>query len=490
MIGLDFGTTTTLLAVDGEVVPLGSTTDWMPSLVTVDDGGEVVVGEAAETGVPGQTVRSIKRAITKRHNLVRVHALGGVRDVSADDFIVAALRSASRRAGALGLDLAEHNGVRVGCPAIWDGAQRQRYLHLLHGAGIAAGPGDLVDEPVAAGIGWLGGQARVDAPMRLLVFDMGGGTLDLAVIDVRGPGERDVQLLAAVGQARAGDSLDEAIAEDLASDLHLDLDPSDLRRELLLDAARRLKVRLGTQDEHVVVLHRDTFPARNEAWYTRARLDAAFAPQLAEATHAVVVALRAAHLTAGGSRDWPATPALLAGVDVVLLSGGMSRVPALAQYLRELFGSQARIELAAASPEQAVVLGLTRAARYQRNTRCALPYGIRLEWDEGRESRSVYRAYMPILEQWWVERDWVGPWRFQSTGAELALPDQGHGVLRVVTDGAAPSVSTPVMATLNGASLDGYPVAFNGERFSFSILPDGRLEMVDAVGTHSGHGHG
>jgi molecular chaperone DnaK (HSP70) len=454
----------------------------MPSLVGFDEHGQVVVGEAAESSIPGQTVRSIKRAITKRRSLIRGPAPYGVRDVSADEFIVAVLRSVGRRADAVGLDLAVQGGVRVGCPAVWDGGQRRRYLDLLHRAGIAARPSDLVDEPVAAGIGWLESQARADAPMRALVFDMGGGTLDIAVMDVCGSGDRDVHLLAAVGQSRAGDALDEAIADDLAQDLRVGPDPSEHQRELLLDAARRLKIRLSTDDEHVVVLQRDLFPELNEAWYSRERLESALSAQLPEATQCLMVALRVAHLATGGNRnDWPSPERLLAGIDLVLLSGGMSRVPGVAEHLRALLPESTRIELAADPPEKAVVLGLTRAHHYQRTVRYALPYDIWLEWDEGHGSRLLYQAYMPILEQWWIEREWMGEFRFRAMGD--GLPDHGRGVLRAVAD-------MDVAATLNGASLDGYPVALNGDRFSFTIDPDGRLEMVDADGVHTGRAYG
>src|SRR5690606_6768697 len=113
------------------------------------------------------------------------------------------------------------------------------------------------------------------------------------------------------------------------------------RRELLLDAARRLKVGLTTEEEAVASLARDLF-AVGEVWYERPRLEAAFAPQLDRAIELVHVALRIAHLSTG-TPDAPPDPSpppdqLLAGVDVVLLAGGMSRVPYVTTRLRELFG--------------------------------------------------------------------------------------------------------------------------------------------------------
>jgi len=163
-LGLDFGTTTTLLATDAGLVSLGPLREWMPSLVGFDDDGSILVGEAAETGMPGQTIRSIKRAITRRQRTIRVDAPWGQRQIDADEFIVAVLRETVRRAEAAGLDLSEPGGTTIGCPAIWDGDQRRRYLRLLRKAGIAARPIDLVDEPIAAGISWIASQPASEQP--------------------------------------------------------------------------------------------------------------------------------------------------------------------------------------------------------------------------------------------------------------------------------------------------------------------------------------
>jgi hypothetical protein len=338
---------------------------------------------------------------------------------------------------------------------------------------------------------------------------MGGGTLDIAIIDVRGAGDDNIHLLAAVGRAEAGDALDEAVADDLARDLGLvapddrdsgapvsggsvlggpfsdDPDDPDARRQrdLLLDAARRLKLGLTTEEEAVAPLLREAFGA-SEVWYERARLEAAFAPQMDRAIELVHVALRIAHLSTG-TPDAPPDPApppdqLLASVDVVLLAGGMSRVPYVTHRLRQLFGPAPTIALACDPPEEAVVRGLAAAGRYRTNTRYTLDHDIMLEWDDGQRSCSLYEAYMPILESWWFERDWDGELRFLCTGRGLGLPRQGTGVLRVA------GTTRPVAATLNGASLDGYPVALNGDAFELAIYPSGRLTMTDGAGHHVG----
>ncbi|MBX6752240.1 MAG: hypothetical protein IRY85_21695, partial [Micromonosporaceae bacterium] len=319
----------------------------------------------------------------------------------------------------------------------------------------------------------------------------------------------DIHLRAAGGRAEAGDALDERIADDLARDLGLagrddpdsanghlgngyvedgyveDADSADARRrrELLLRAARQVKVKLTTEEEAVAPLARDLFGV-GEVWYDRPRLEAAFAPQMDRAIELVHVALRIAHLTTG-TPDAPPDPSpppdqLLAGVDVVLLAGGMSRVPYVTQRLRQLFGPTPTIALAYDPPEEAIVRGLASAGRYRTNTRYALDYHILLEWDDGRRSCSLYEPYMPILESWWVERGWRGELRFLCTGRGLDLPRQGTGVLRVT------GTTRPVAATLNGASLDGYPVVLNGDAFELAIYPSGRLVVTDGAGQHVG----
>jgi molecular chaperone DnaK (HSP70) len=516
VVCLDFGTTKTLVAAGDHVLPLGRLDRWMPSLVGLDHTGAILLGEEADLADPELRIRSIKRAITKRRNDIRDTAIATVRRTSADELIVALLDRVADRAAAQGVDLRRPRTLAVGCPSVWDSGQRRRFVRLLNAAGIPASLADLVDEPVAAGIAWLERQSLSGVtPLRLVVFDMGGGTLDVAVIDVLGPGEDDIHLLAAVGRAEAGDTLDEAIADDLARDLgladddpevdaplagpnfadpgfaHPDLDDTDLadpdarrRRDLLLDAARRLKVALTTEEEAVAPLARDLFAPITEVWYQRPRLEAVFAPQMDRAVELVHVALRIAHLSTG-TPDAPPEPApspeqLLAGVDVVLLAGGMSRVPYVTHRLRQLFGPRPTIAVACDPPEEAVVRGLAAAGRYRTNVRYALDYDILLEWDDGQRSCSLYEACMPILESWWIERNWQGELRFLCTGRGLDLPRQGTGVLRVA------GRAHPVAATLNGASLDGYPVALNGDDFELAIYPSGRITMTDGAGHHVG----
>ncbi len=495
--GLDFGTTTTLVASSRGVVTLSDGTVWMPSLVACDSSGELVAGVPEEEG--GQAVRSVKRCITSGDQHVRLWAGDGPRDVPADQVMVAILREALHRtAQRSDLDLTRPQAVRVGCPAMWDGKQRRRLLSVAEQAGLPVGFPELIDEPVAAGIAWLA-RTRPDtsSPLRVVVFDMGGGTLDVAVLDVRGISARDVSVLAAIGSTVAGDALDAAIAADIEELLGIDIDSLARpvqARERLLDEARRAKIYLTDNREYPVALPVRIF-GQAEVTYTRDRLEAAFKPMMDRAEETVIAALRTARLTElqpGSPQDIRRVPlaTLLSGVDVVVLSGGMARIPYVAERLRTLFTGTAVVEPAVPAmtgsdtgdpelgPESAVVLGLARAGEYGRINMYRPALDIYLEW--GDQSRLVYQAYTPVVAPW---QTFVGGanLRFVRNGLDLDLPRSGNGHLRVVSH-----TGEFARATLGGRSLDGFPVALSEQRFEFSLYPNGRIRMVDGVGEFEG----
>jgi molecular chaperone DnaK (HSP70) len=470
----------------------------MPSLVGYADDGAIVVGEDAADTPAEQVVRSIKRAITSRRDFVRLDTPAGVQTVRTDELIVELLREVVRRGRDAGQDMTGNRPVWLGCAAMWDRDQRLRLLECARQADLPLRLSNLVDEPVAAGIAWLAdGHVATPGPLRVLVFDMGGGTLDIAVLDVRGTDHRDVSVLAALGVADAGDVLDEAIGEDLEFVLAVNgVDVDTLRdprrvRERLVDAGREAKIALTFAPEHVIVAPRQmfgvnetTYPYPRETTYTREQLNAVFAAQMDRAEEFLVSALRAARITEpviASAHDIARTPVedLVAGVDVVVLSGGMSQIPYVEQRLRKLFPARTRIERASNPPENAVALGLAKAGQYGRINMYRPAFDVFVDWNHRSEGRTIYEAYTPLVEERQIVEG-LSDLRFVRTGGQLDVPSRTKARLRVVSHSGA-----QVHASLDGSSLDGFPVAL-GQEFEFSIYPNGRIRMIDEAGPHHG----
>jgi actin-like ATPase involved in cell morphogenesis len=411
--------------------------------------------------------------------------------VRADDLIVEMLRETASRSSSNGQDMTGKNPLRMGCPAMWDGNQRRRLVELARRAGLPVTLASIVDEPVAAGIAWLAGRRAESAkPMRVLVFDMGGGTLDIAVLDVRGPHHHDVSVLAAIGVAEAGDTLDDAVTEDLefvlaAAGVNINsLERPQRARARLSYAARAAKIGLTTEDEVDVKLSRREFGIPS-VLYRRSYLNEAFAPQMDRAEQYVTAALRAARLVemvSGSVTDILRmdTDELVESVDVVVLSGGMSQIPYVAQRMADLFPPGTRVEMACQPSDNAVALGLAKAGSYGRINMYRPAFDVLLEWDSKRETRTIYEAYTPLIEGRQIARG-GSDLRFIRNGQDLSLPDGGTGKLRLVSHSG-----DKVRATIGGAALDGFRVALSEQKFEFSIYPNGRLRLTDADATYDG----
>ena len=175
-VGLDFGTSTTLVASTRGVVPISNNQGafpWMPSLVGCADDGSVVAGEKAQELPDRQLVRSIKRWITEDRTFVRMDVATGVKDVRVDDLIVELLREVG--------PMAVSSANRSGLPPATTVEQARQQLADRVGVFLDGGPAgqlastivDLTaDDPVvlregavtAAAIGEVLGQAIHVAP--------------------------------------------------------------------------------------------------------------------------------------------------------------------------------------------------------------------------------------------------------------------------------------------------------------------------------------
>ncbi|MEV6378117.1 Hsp70 family protein [Streptomyces sp. NPDC051773] len=477
LIGIDFGTATTLVSqrLPGgapENVPIGHGTAWMPSVIAVSPSGELLFGEGAEAAAGASALRSVKQCITLglRPDALPGQERGGMVRQSADPLIKRLLEHVLLRARAAGADT-EDAHFRLACPAIWDGPQRRRLATLARAAGIPVAVGDIVDEPVAAGLAWSEGlywELGEDRPDgTTLVFDFGGGTLDIAVVEVTESlqdSAPELTVLSARGVARAGDALDLRIARDLEQDLEATgvsvkrmPDPATLRA-LILAAARRLKVLLSdTRYDEQAVPVGGGYTNLPLLTYTRQRLEEAFRPQMEEALEFVRAALCEARLRRRTTPDiarlarMPLSE-LATDVQHVLLAGGMSQVPLVRQaFEKEFPHAEVGFDRALESPEQSVVTGLV-VDNYHRLNLPRPGFDLVLEWDGsdgGRRSELLYPAFQPLYTPHQVMRR-----------EELAHHWRG-----------TPDVQRVTKARIRAMAVDGEPMDFSVEGSTHPHLP-------------------
>ncbi|WP_098009615.1 Hsp70 family protein [Streptomyces sp. sk226] len=500
LVGIDFGTATTLVTQRlpygfAETVPIGISTPWIPSTVSAAPSGELVFGEPAEAIGGAAAVRSVKQYITD--DMHEPLALG-TREFTPDRLIASLLRHVLllAKANEAETDDAE---FRLACPAIWDGPRRRRLAGLATEAGIPVTVADIVDEPIAAGLAWSEGCYERDSHPpegTVLVFDYGGGTLDIALMSVTEDLEDlepELTVLSARGVPEAGDALDRRIAVDLERDLEalgmrVDRlpDPRTVRALLLL-AARRLKVLLSdTRFDRQGVPIGGGFTSLPMLEYTRQRLENAFRPQLDRALEFVRAALCEARLRRREAPDLEALARMplaeLAGdVDYVLLAGGMSQIPLVrAEFLRVFPQARVEYDQSLETPEESVATGLVvRADRYHRLNLPRPGFDLVLEWQGGdnRMHRELlYPAFKPLYSAAQVFRregnlahryDSQVPGLTGDTTAELRAVSVDGKALDFVVDG----VPTPHLSVILRRYVN----------FTFTLKVSGEIYVKDCA---------
>jgi len=416
-LGLDFGTSTTLVARSrgasaAEVIPLGRSTEWLPSLIGIGTANDLVIGEGAELLPADHVIRSVKTAITRNQNVVHVPA--GLGTFQADTVIEMIIRESLRRAGwhELGSKLA---GVRAGCPAMWDRNQRLRLQSILASADVNVELADIIDEPIAAAIGWVNQRRLAHGEMvegRLVVFDYGGGTLDIAICDVQWAlNQPEITVLSCDGLAEAGDLLDQGLFDYVSERLSAAgaEDLNEQQKAAVLREVRLAKEALSTAQEVALRLEPFDLPSMT---LTRGELEREFRQQLRQAINKTFSVLRLAKLREKnplGTDDLRRLQSdqLSSSVDYVLLAGGMSQVPLVGEQLQELF-HKARIERITSrergplrSPQHLIAGGLVFDPHdYDRlNLHCP-SFNLRVEWQEPAgefQGTTVYSSYTPLF---------------------------------------------------------------------------------------------
>jgi molecular chaperone DnaK len=350
-VGIDLGTTNSVVAAvmeggQAEVIPNAEGGRTTPSVVAFTDDGQRLVGQVAKRQSilnPEATIYSAKRFIGRKWGevdeeakIVSYQVVKGPSD--AVRFEVRGTQYSPEEISALILrklaeDAAKFLGERVTeavitVPAYFNDAQRQ----ATKDAGKIAGLEVLriINEPTAAALAYgldKKGQETV------LVFDLGGGTFDVSLLDV-GDGVVEVRSTSGDGHL-GGDDFDKRVvdwlAEEFKRDQGIDLrsDPQALQR--LYEAAERAKVELSSATTAQINLPFITAdaagPKHLNISITRAKFDQLTEDLVERCRGPVERALADAKLTAGD-------------IDEVLLVGGATRMPAVQELVRRLAGGK------------------------------------------------------------------------------------------------------------------------------------------------------
>lgn len=329
-MGIDLGTTNSAVGVVDSGFPILLADEGgrrlMPSAVYFPEVGEPVVGEAAlraRGAHPGRVVTSVKRLMGSEVEVCGRTAV----EVSA--LILRGLKAVAERA----LDGEVVGRAVITVPAYFNDAQR----HATKQAGELAGlqVDRIVSEPTAAALAY--GLDKLGDRSKVAVFDFGGGTFDLSVLEFD---EGVFRVLSTHGDTRlGGDDIDAAVAAFLAEEIGGNLEAAAYDR--LLVAVQAAKVALSSAEETTI---RVPF-LRGDESFERRLGRAEFERVAAPVWRRTVPHCRQALSDAGLGAD---------ALQAVVLVGGSSRIPAVRALVAEVFGREPDTSQ---NPDEAVAMG-------------------------------------------------------------------------------------------------------------------------------------
>jgi molecular chaperone DnaK len=364
-VGIDLGTTNSVIAVweggEPRVVPNAEGTRTTPSVVAFTDSGERLVGQLARRQAilnPKGTIYSAKRFIGRKFDEVSdeakavgfdvVEGDGGVVRFKVRDRLYAPEEISAQVLRKLADDAGRNLGERVTeavvtVPAYFNDAQRQATKDAGRIAGLEVLR--IINEPTAAALAYgLDKQSHET----VLVFDLGGGTFDVSILDV-GDGVVEVRSTAGDGHL-GGDDFDRRIVDHLAeafqqeNGIDLRKDPQALQR--LFEAAEKAKVELSSVSQTSVNLPFITADAGGPKHLTTTLMRSTFeqitADLVERSLNPVKQAMGDARITAND-------------LDEVILVGGSTRIPAVQNLVRRLTGGKE--PNMSVNPDEVVALG-------------------------------------------------------------------------------------------------------------------------------------
>ena len=348
-VGIDLGTTNSVVSVleGGEptVIPNAEGARTTPSVVAFAKNGEVLVGEVAKrqavTNVD-RTIRSVKRHIGTNWTVDIDGKAYTPQEISAR-----VLQKLKRDAEAYLGDSVTDAVITV--PAYFNDAQRQATKE----AGEIAGLNVLriINEPTAAALAY--GLDKGDKEQTILVFDLGGGTFDVSLLEI---GDGIVEVKATSGDNNlGGDDWDERLLQHLATNFKnahgVDLTKDKMALQRLREAAEKAKIELSSSMQTSINLPYITASAEGPLHLDETITRAQFQQLTSDLLDRCKSPFQAVIKDAGVSVN---------EIDHVVLVGGSTRMPAVADLVKELTGGKEPNK--SVNPDEVVAIGASLQA--------------------------------------------------------------------------------------------------------------------------------
>ena len=365
-IGIDLGTTNSCMAVleggEPQVIENAEGARTTPSVVAFAQSGERLVGAVAKRQAvtnPENTVFSIKRFMGRKEAEVkeeetmvpfkvvrgpngdaRVSAGGG--EHSPQEISAMTLQKLKADAEAYLGDTVDSAVITV--PAYFNDDQRQATKDAGKVAGLDVKR--IINEPTAAALAY--GLDKENADQTILVFDLGGGTFDVSVLEI-GDGVFEVKATAGDNHL-GGDNFDKTVVDWLVKDFKasqgIDLSQDKMALQRLYEAAEKAKVELSTTQETQINLPFITAdqsgPKHLDSRLSRSKLNELTADLIDRTVGPTKQALKDAGAESGK------------GIDHIVLVGGMTRMPAVQEKVKELTGKDPHRGV---NPDEVVAVG-------------------------------------------------------------------------------------------------------------------------------------
>jgi molecular chaperone DnaK len=342
-VGIDLGTTNSVVSVleagDPIVIPNAEGSRTTPSVVAFAKNGEVLVGEVAKRQAitnPDRTIRSVKRHMGTNWSI----DIDG-KAYTAQEISARTLQKLKRDAEAYLGDTVTQAVITV--PAYFDDAQRTATKEAGQIAGLEVLR--IINEPTAAALAY--GLDKDASEQTILVFDLGGGTFDVSVLEIA---DGVFEVKSTHGDTHlGGDDWDQKVIDWLVDgfkgDHGVDLSKDNMALQRLKEAAEKAKIELSqvqsTQINLPFITATDAGPLHLDMTLTRAKFQELTADLLNRCRSPFEQAIKDAGLTKGQ-------------IDHVVLVGGSTRMPAVTELVMEMTGSEPNKSV---NPDEVVAIG-------------------------------------------------------------------------------------------------------------------------------------